>query len=441
MKTILRVLAILCILLPAAPAVITERVSVASDGSQGNNWSNSPSISADGRFIAFVSEASNLVDEDTYATVDVFVRDRQSGTIERVSVASDGSQANGRSDWLYISADGLYVAFHSWASNLVSGDTNNTCDVFVHNLADGTTERVSVSSEESQGIALSTYPSISADGRYVAFLSYASNLVDGDTNGVEDVFVRDRQSETTERVSVASDGSQGNARAWLRPSISADGRYVAFHSEASNLVSGDTNGEGDIFIRDRETRTTERVSVASDESQGNAYSYGPSISADGRYVAFYSWASNLVDGDTNDISDIFVRYRLGGTTELVSLASDESQGNDWCGSPSISADGRYVAFESGASNLVSGDTNDSGDVFVRDRLFGNTQRISVAGDGSQANGVSMDSSFSADGRYVAFASTASNLVSEDTNGYADVFVRDRGEEPPLINVYLPVVFR
>jgi Tol biopolymer transport system component len=346
--------------------------------------------------------------------------------IERVSVAGDGSQANNDNYSLAISADGRYVAFYSAASSLVPGDTNGALDVFVRDRRAGTTQRVSVATDGSQGNGFSYDPAISADGRYVAFDSYASSLVPGDTNGDSDVFVRDRRLGTTQRVSVATNGSQGNGDS-ASPAISADGRYVAFSSDASNLVPGDTNGALDVFVRDRRSGTTQRVSVATDGSQANGGS--PAISADGRYVAFTSVASNLVPGDTNGFEDVFVRDLKSGTTRRVSVATDGSQGNnDSSVRPAISADGRYVAFESYASNLVPGDTN--GLEFVRDLRLDTTRQVDVAADGGQPNGLSFFPAISADGRYVAFESYASNLVPGDTNHSADVFVRDLKLSPP-----------
>ncbi len=230
-------------------------------------------------------------------------------------------------------------------------------------------ERVSVASNGTQGndgsAAYSGSPAISANGRYVAFASGSSNLVPGDTNDRTDVFVRDLRSGTTRRVSVAGDGTQANHGSHA-PAISADGRYVTFASVASNLVPGDTNHTGDVFVRDLRSGTTRRVSVAGNGAQGNHSSYGSAISADGRYVAFLSDASNLVPGDTNGASDVFVRDRRSGTTRRVSVAGNGTQGNLDSGDQAISADGRYVAFDSYASNLVPGDTNDNQDVFVRD---------------------------------------------------------------------------
>ena len=285
-----------------------QRVSVASDGTAANDDSWNPNLSADGRFIAFASEASNLVPGDTNGASDIFVHDRQTGTTERVSVASDGTQANNESYDSAISDDGRYVAFSSDATNLVSGDTNGYTDVFVHDRQTGETERVSVASNGSQANNESQSPTISRDGRFVAFNSYASNLIPGGTNGTTDIFVHDRQTGTTERISIASDGSQANGGS-SSAAISSDGHFVAFASYASNLVPDDTNSMQDIFLHDRQSGETIRVSIASDGTQANNYSENPAVSEDGRYVAFVSQASNLVPGDTNGHEDIFVKDR------------------------------------------------------------------------------------------------------------------------------------
>ncbi|MBX3059677.1 MAG: PD40 domain-containing protein, partial [Anaerolineae bacterium] len=269
---------------------------------------------------------------------------------------------------------------------MVSDDTNGHKDVFVYDLQTGQTSRVSVASDGTHGNSYAAYPSISADGRYVTFVSDSSNLVSGDTNGSADIFVHDRQTAQTSRVSVASDGSQANSFSEL-PSISADGRHVVFSSEASNLVSDDTNGYWDIFVHDRQTGQTSRVSIASDGTEGNERSWYQSyISADGRYVVFSSDASNLVGGDTNNEMDVFVHDRQTGQTSRVSVASDGTQANMLAGADSISGDGRYVVFSSMASNLVSGDTNGDVDVFVHDQQTGETSRVSIASDGTQGNG-------------------------------------------------------
>jgi Tol biopolymer transport system component len=415
----------------------TERVSVGTAGIEGDNDSYEPAVSADGRYVAFQSYASNLVDGDTSGYRDVFVHDRQTGATERVSVSTGGAQADGDSRLDAMSADGRFVAFSSYATNLVDGDTNSMRDTFVHDRQTGTTERVSVGTASNEGNGESRGSAISADGRFVAFHSFASNLVDGDTNGLVDVFVRDRQAGTTERVSGDASGNEGNGDSWW-PAMSADGRYVAFESVASNLVAGDTNSKSDIFVHDRQTGTTERVSVDTSGSQGNGDSLDPAISADGRYVAFYSCASDLVPGDTNSSSDIFVHDRQTGTTERVSVGTSGNQGNGDSHKPVLSADGRYAAFQTLASNLVPGDTNSTYDVFVHDRQTGATERVSVDLTGGNGDGISQWPAMSLDGRYVAFQSVASNLVAGDTNNEFDIFVRARevpeaGQEAPEIN--------
>jgi Tol biopolymer transport system component len=417
-------------------AGITTRVSVASDGTEGNSNSNTPAISADGRYVSFQSEANNLVPGDTNGAVDIFVHDRQTGQTSRVSLATDGTQGNWHSLFPSISADGRYVAFRSAANNLVPGDTNSWPDIFVHDRQTGQTSRVSLATDGMQGNGDSNWPSISDDGRYVAFYSEASNLTLDDTNDVEDVFVHDRQTGETSRISVATDGTQGNSLSG-DPSISADGRYVAFASLASNLTPGDTNGEPDIFVHDRQTGQTSRVSVAADGMQANGSSERPSISADGRYVAFHSVASNLIPADTNGTVDIFVHDRQTGQTSRVSVAADGTQGMGYSGFSSISADGRYVSFLSAASNLIPGDTNNQPDIFVHDRQTGQINHVSVASDGTQGNAPSggvHGSSISDDGRYIAFESEASNLVPDDTNGVSDVFVHDRGFLGSQLNI-------
>jgi hypothetical protein len=408
---------------PYPGAQNTALVSVASDGTQANSDSYQGSISADGRYVAFDSYARNLVAGDTNGNKDVFVHDRRTGETSRISVASDGAQANGMSAGVSMSADGRFVVFDSTADNLVVGDTNETWDIFVHDRQTGETTRISLASDGSQANANSFLNSISADGRYVTFESYASNLVVGDTNGVEDIFVHDRQTGETSRISLASDGTQANSNSYLG-SISADGRYVAFESRASNLVADDTNGFVDIFVHDRQSGETSRVSLASDGTQANSYSSWTSISADGRYVAFDSRARNLVAGVTSGLN-IFVHDRQVGETTHISLVSSVfSPGYEFSSTPFISTDGRYVIFRSRESNLVPGDTNGYIDIFVRDLLTGITIRIPGSPPGFQPNESSSAPLISADGRVISFSSYASNLVANDDfyYGFRDIFV-------------------
>jgi Tol biopolymer transport system component len=413
----------------------TERVSVDSAGVEGNRNSEKPSISAYGRYVAFHSKSDNLVPGGRSFFLHVYVHDRQSGETGRVSVDSSGAPGFGNSESPSVSADGRYVAFVSDAGNLVPGDTNGEYDIFVHERKTGVTERVSVSSFGVQGNFHSFYPSISASGRYVAFQSYSKLLVPGDTNSTDDVFVHDRQTGVTERVSVSSSGVQGGKRSW-NASISADGRYVAFESWANNLVPGDRNSAPDVFVRDRQTGMTERVSVNPSGGDGNGQSLEPSISAAGRYVAFHSEASNLVPGDTNMKHDIFVHDRQSGLTERVSVSATGAEGNGESLSASVSANGRCVGFESYSDNLILGDTNGEWDVFVHDRDTGITERVNVNSSGDQGNSASGSPSLAADGRYVAFQSDADNLVPGDTNRTFDVFVHDRWDGLGANSIYL-----
>ncbi|PKH07818.1 PD40 domain-containing protein [Moritella sp. Urea-trap-13] len=401
-------------------ACSSEKIIVAIDGSQGNADSIESTISTDGHYVAFTSFASNLVQDDTNMVADVFVHDRNSGITERVSVASNGRQANSSSSDPSISGNGRYVAFIAEANNLVLNDSNGSKDVFVHDRDSGITERVSIASDGSQGDASSEQVAISADGRYVAFTSLAGNLVPDDTNIKADVFVHDRNSGITERVSVASNGSQGDG---YHPAISADGRFVAFTADSSNLVFNDSNGMSDIFVHDRNSQITELVSVSNNGSQGNLGCIFSAISADGRYVAFDSRASNLVSEDTNAVEDVFVHDRKTGLTVRVSVAMDGTQGNANSHIASISANGRYVVFQSLASTLIADDNNHVSDVFIHYRDIGMTELVSITSYGSQGNSHSSRPAISADGNYVVFQSLASNLIQDDNNASSDIFFR------------------
>jgi predicted outer membrane repeat protein len=410
----------------------TIRVSVNSSGGQGDGYSYSPSPSVDGRYVAFYSDATNLISEDTNAAADVFVHDMQTGLTTRVSVDSSNTQGNDYSFNPSISADGRYIAFNSHATNLVPGDTNGKPDVFIHDMQTDLTIRVSVDSSGAQSNG-SSYGSLSADGRYIVFESDATNLVANDTNGVFDVFVHDMQTGTTTRVSVDSNGGQaGNDSG--ESSISADGRYIAFSSLAANLVPGDTNGTFDIFLYDIQTGITMRVSVNSLESQANNSSFAPSLSADGRYITFYSFATNLVPSDTNGVPDIFVFDMQTGMTTRVSIDSSGVQANGDSMYPSVSADGRYIAFEAHATNLVTGDNNAQRDIFVHDAQLGTTKRVSVDSTNVEANDQSGAASISADGHFIAFTSIATNLVTGDTNLQGDVFVHENDISPTILSI-------
>ncbi|MCH8815339.1 MAG: PD40 domain-containing protein [Chloroflexi bacterium] len=403
----------------------TTRVSVDSTGNEGNSNSIWPTISDDGRYVAFTSGAP-LVAGDTNAAGDVFVHDRQTGTTERVSVSTSGTEGDLTSFKSYISGDGRHVAFTSLAGNLVTGDTNGVQDIFVHDRQTGETTRLSVSTGGQEGNGDSERPGMSDDGRYVVFDSAASTLVADDTNGTPDVFVHDRQTGTTTRVSLDSQGAQGDGRS-THSAISGDGRYVVFDSWTTNLVTGDTNGVGDVFVHDLQTGATERVSLDSSGNQANGESrYPPALNEDGRYVAFTSVANNLVTGDTNVEDDVFLRDRQEGTTTRLSVHTSGAQADDNSRRPTLAKDGRFVAFDSEATNLVSDGSNATMDVFVRDVLLGTTVRVSVDSQGGAPNSWSAYGFMSDDAEFVSFMSDASNLVPADTNNGWDAFVHELG---------------
>lgn len=409
---------------PTVHAQWTQRASLGAGGLQADGPSAYPALSADGRYVAFESAATNLVVGDTNFSPDVFVRDLWTGNVERASVATGGGQGNGASTFAALSADGRYVSFQSLATNLVSGDTNVVQDVFVHDRITGTTERVDLSTAGTQANKISYAGNVSADGRYVSFMSLASNLVTPDYTSTLDCFVRDRVAGTTIRVSNAAAGGPGNLHSYS-PLLSADGRYVAFHSAASNIVTGDGNGTVDVFLYDMLAGTNELVSLSSSGVQGDFASSFASPSSDGRFVAFHSIATNLVPGDTNLLQDVYLRDRQLGTTQRLSLGLAAAEPDADCAWVVLSADGSHACFESAATNLVAGDTNAVTDVFVVDCAGGGIERASVSSAGLQADGPSLGTALSADGRWVAFASSATNLVAGDTNGVDDVFLRDR----------------
>ncbi len=322
--------------------------------------------------------------------------------IQRASADGNGIPGNDYSWSPSVSGDGRFVAFYSKASNLVPGDTNQVSDVFVKDLETGEITRVSVDSSGAQGNKGSAHPSISQDGRWVAFQSLANNLVLGDTNNLEDVFLHDRQTGSTVLVSVDPMGNAVSVGASASASISSDGKRVAFASRSGGLVAGDSNGTWDVFVRDMDAGVTERASVSSAGVPGEGASFSPEISGDGNSVAFTSAANLLVPG-TNQHTHVFVRDLMAGTTSLVSVSSDEIQGNSSSISPGISDDGQLVVFRSGAKNLIVGDSNRKVDVFLRDLAAGETIRLGVAPGGVQGGSISFDPAISGDGTVAAFA--------------------------------------
>jgi Tol biopolymer transport system component len=442
----------LAVVAPAfvAPAfgATAERISVSATGEQGNGGSFSAAMSADGRYTAFVSYASNLVSGDTNNACDVFVHNNSNGGIELVSVSSTEEQVVAQSCLVRpaISADGRFVAFHSDAAGLVPNDTSTNSDIFVRNRELGTTERVSVGSNGETALgngteyANSLDLAISADGRFVAFMSSGRNLIAGREIYETHVYVRDRVTGTTEIVSERPDGQPTNGPA-AQPSLSADGRYVAFVSYSEGLVPGDDNLGPDVFVRDRATGTTTAASVSSTGAlpeyiNARPQSEQPSISGDGRYVAFSSNASDLVLGDDYNDIDVFVRDRVGGTTRMASVTAtgEQASGGDsvW---PSISADGRYVAFHSSAGNLSPGGGFGTYDIILFDAVSGVTKPLTIGQDYGEDD--SIFPSLTAAGSQVAFASRNNDLVPDDTNGVIDVFratITSGDDVPPALTL-------
>jgi hypothetical protein len=419
------------------------RVSVSSSGAEGNSWSVDPAISSTGRYVVFRSAASNLVANDTNGSEDIFLHDRDpdgngvfdggNGVTIRISVDSSGKQTTGICGAPTISSDGTKVVFVSSASTLVKGkgDTNGSPDAFLRNVAAGTTTRVSVDSRGKEANFGCVTATLSPNGSTVAFSSDSTNLVKGDTNAWRDVFVRDLAANNTVRVSVDSSGAEANGASNISPHcLSDNGNVVAFWSYATNLVANDTNGVGDVFVRDQIAGTTVRASVAWNGAQGDDESTGATIDAMGDRVAFSSLSSNLGFG-TDPTRDWDVYARFLPTAETWHISRSPTSGvwaNDSSSGATISPDGYLVQFGSNASDLVNVDFEENGhirDVFVRDIIYTSTTYVSALPPGGEGNGYSVATSISANGRYVTFRSVATNLVPFDNNGHQDVFVADR----------------
>jgi hypothetical protein len=419
--------------------------------------SNDPVISANNRFVAFTSRATDLV--DTFGgdspKFNIFVRDLQSKTTALVSVNKDGSRTgNYSSQNPVISRHGNFVAFTSYADDLVETDTNGTWDVFVRDLQNGTTTLVTVNKDGTDSGYCESYPTrrgnpkppvISADGRFVAFTSYAGDLVDNDTNGcsMEDIFIRDLQNGTTTLVNINVEGVNSGLQDYTSIDMSADGRFIVFSSRANDLVESDNDTYIDVFVRDLQTATTKLVSINKNGTGSGScwsdpyhcHSYDPVITPDGRFVTFSSKADDLVDVDSNDRVDVFVRDLQMGTTSLVSINRNGTDSGSCrsdatsCRSyrPGITPDGRFVTFSSNAYDLVATDTFNNSNVFLRDLQDETTILISenINGTGSSSNAYTpRKNGISPDGRLVALASYGNDLVATDTNDTHDIFMFD-----------------
>lgn len=390
-------------------------------------------MTPDARYVAFHS-GHEFVPQDHNRVADVYVRDRWTGSITIVSVNSSGELGNSSSDQgAAISADGRFVAFISLASNLVPGDTNGLRDLFVHDCLTGVTQRVNVGPQGQEASAVVFTDSLSADGRFIAFSTNADNLVTDDTNGTRDVFVRDLWTQTTERVSVASDGTQAEDTS-LRGTISADGRKVAFASWAK-LDPDDSDGSINVYVRDRLTRTTRRVGHSTTSSDPPAISPNGRFVAYVSSDALQATLQQIVTGD-----NLFVTDLETGETRQLNVRADGRSSNglhrlwDYEVRPSLSYDGRFIAFFGSMSDLVDDDTNGVPDVFIHDQLRRRTVRASLTWRNEEARENLEDwpvghqhPSISGDGRFVAFTSYAYHMVPEDPESpYALACVRDQG---------------
>ncbi len=407
---------------------VTDLVSRSSSGASGNEASWSGRLSADGRYVVFTTVATNLGGAPM-GTWSVYRRDRVTGETLLVSASAAGVPGNNDSDFASVSDDGRLVAFRSAASNLVPGDTNNASDIFVKDMQTGAIERVSVSVFESQANGSSLWPDMSGDGRYVVFQSNATNLLlIPETNGHTDIYLRDRLAGTTSLISVGPSGVLGDGPSRL-PSISSDGLFVAYTSSATNLVPFDTNGVDDVFLRDRAAGVTLRASLGPPLGfglfvQGNAESYGASVSDDGRWVAFETTSDNLVSLDGNGVEDIFVRDMLNGVTVVASNAAGPfvATSNNRSRQGEISGDGRYVVFQSSSTNLIPGQNWAGQRIYVRDLVANTTAHASVTTGGAPAQAPCRNPHIASGGGWVAFDSDWDGFASDDGNADSDVFV-------------------
>jgi len=412
---------------PAQAAQQTTRISVSSAGVQANNHSQTPMISADGSRVVFVSTATNLVaGGSTGFSTQVYVHDRLSGNVQRASVSSSGAIADANCSAPSISATGRYVVFTSKALNLAQPVASSPFafdNVFLRDLSSGTTTLVSVAASGGAANSASVDASVSSDGRFVAFISYATNLVAPTGPNTIGVYLRDMLAGTTTRVSVPTNPMFPDANAMsLYASISDSGDWVVFSSHASNLIPGDVNGREDVFLYSRLSGTLTGVTVNPPSFVGNGSSFDPRISDTGDFVIFTSSATNLTPGDFSVNDDVFVWERATNTFKRASEPLGGGGTSFGSGEGAVSSDGVFATFYSYASNLVPGDSNVTDDVFRKNLVTGAVERLSVSSNGQQSLQGSYSPSSSSDGRFVTFSSLAATLVAGDTNAASDIFV-------------------
>ena len=414
LKTLWLIMQALGLAYSAAAIAAGETLSIGSKAGDQSSYATTTwsSLSGDGRYLALTGTSGFLPH--------IFLYDRYTGTSRDLTPL-----ANNIGIAPEISANGQYVVFRSSASNLVTDDSNGiVADIFIHDVRTHKTSLISKASDGEQGNDLSHFAAISGDGQSVAFSSAATNLVANDTNNASDVFMRNRKTGKTIRISVSSTGAQADTGVSNGiVDISGDGRYVVFSSFSNNLTAGDSSSE-DIFLRDTQSGVTTRISQPVRATGFDGGSKQPAISTDGRFIVFSSGSSKLVADDTDDLNaDIFVYDRTNKKSVKITKNADGSSIM-----PTISASGRFVGFMSQASNLVADDTNGAWDTFIHDRQTGKTSRINVTAQNLQSTGDSLllqaRPDISADGRFMSFESAAKDLTADDADNVTDVFLRD-----------------
>ncbi len=422
----------LAVVLATSGCAWVGRVNVSTAGNQSAGGTPvATDLSPDGRYVVFSSDSTDLVANDTNGATDVFLRDNQAKTTERISITdADAQSALGGYQGL-VSATGRFVAFMSDSEDLIIGDTNLSTDVFVRDRQLGTTARVSRRNNGGQGDGGSYLQAMTPDGRFIVFASDSENLIGlVDQNFSTDVYLRDTLAGTTTRVSVATDGTEGDLESF-GGSISDDGRYVAFVSNASNFDINDSGVYTDVFVRDRTAVTTTRITALAGGDEGDLDSTNVAISGNGAVVAFDSDAGNLVaTPDTNDTSDVYAAPAAGGTIQRISVGTTGEDSDDYSFVTGLSDNGRFVLFQSGASNLSTLVGTALSNSYLRDRtagstaLAGTTSRMGEPSNLDPAVAGSTPGAISGDGRYIVFTSFASDVTPSDTNGtVADLYQR------------------
>ncbi|MGZ6912601.1 MAG: TolB family protein [Acidimicrobiia bacterium] len=409
------------------------RVGLTTSGTQpGGGTTVGTDISPDGRFVVFTSDSPDIVPNDHNNAADVFLRDTKLGTTERVSIADNEGEGSFGGYGGLVSADGRYVAFSSDSDNLLAtADNNGSTDVFLRDRQLGTTTRVSVKNAGGEANDSSYLQSMTPDARIIVFNSDADNLIGTtDQNFSTDVYIRDRGANKTQRISVATDGTEGDLDSTYG-SISDDGRYVAFLSNASNFDENDSGVFQDVYLRDRTAGTTTRLSALADGTEADSDSTNVIISGDGKVVVFDTDASNLLPvSDDNGATDVYAASVATGAIERISSRPDGGDASDFSFVAGVSDDGRYVFFQSGAKDLVGNSLLAATDGFVRDRTAGRTVLAATTQKMTEPLGPSADLSgsspnaISGDGRYLLFSSTATDVMADgDTNStISDVYL-------------------